>query len=72
MSSAVSDQVRLKLAYSATEASIRLEILVTETRYITLYRQRTTKALNRLRGCSYTKRVDDFEWKIGILEKEEG
>ena len=30
MSSGVSDQVRLKLACSATEASMRLEILVTE------------------------------------------
>ena len=44
------DQVRLKLACSATEASMRFEILVTETRDITLSRQRTTKALIRLRG----------------------
>ena len=36
MSSGVSDQVGLKLACSATEASIRLEILVTEIRDITL------------------------------------
>ena len=50
VSSGVSDQVRLKLACSATEASRRLEILVTETRDITLSRQWTTKALIRLRG----------------------
>ena len=48
----VSDQVRLKLACSATEASMRLEILVTETWDITLSRQETTKALIRLRGCA--------------------
>ena len=53
MSSGVSDQVRLKLACSATEASRSLEILVTETRDITLSRQRTTKALIRLRGFSH-------------------
>ena len=52
VSSGVSNQVRLKLACSATEASRRLEILVTETRDITLSRQWTTKALVRLRGCS--------------------
>ena len=52
VSSGVSDQVRLKLACSATEASIRLEILVTETRDITLSRQWTTKVLIRLRGCA--------------------
>ena len=48
MSSGVSDQVRLKLASSATEASMRLESLVTETGDITLSRQGTTKALIRL------------------------
>ena len=48
----VSDQVRHKLACSATEASMRLEILVTETRDITLSRQRTIKALIRLSGCA--------------------
>ena len=52
MSSGVSDQVRHKLACSATEASMRLEILVTETRDITLSRQRTVKALTRLSGCA--------------------
>ena len=52
MSSGGSDEVRLKLACSATEASMRLEILVTETRDITLSRQRTTKVLIRLRGCA--------------------
>ena len=36
----------------ATEASMRFEILVTETRNITLFRQRTTKALIRLRGSA--------------------
>ena len=36
--SGVSDQVRLKLACSATEARMRLDILVTETRDITLSR----------------------------------
>ena len=52
MSSEVSNQVRLKLACSATEASMRIEILVTETRDITRSWQRTTKALIRLRGCA--------------------
>ena len=42
----------LKLACSATEASTRLEILVTETRDITLPRKRTTKVLIRLHGCA--------------------
>ena len=37
---------------SATEASMRLEILVTETRDITLSRQQTRKALIRLRRWS--------------------
>ena len=52
VSSGVSDQVRLKPACSATEASMKFEILVTETIDITLSRQRTTKALIRLRGCA--------------------
>ena len=52
VSSGVSDLVRHKLACSATEACMNLEILVTETRVITLSRQWTTKALIRLRGCS--------------------
>ena len=52
MSSGVSEQGRLKLACSATEASMRLEILVTETRDITLSRQWTTEALIRLRRCA--------------------
>ena len=52
LSSQVSGQVRLKLACSFTEASIRLGILVTETRDITLSRQRITKALIRLCGCA--------------------
>ena len=52
VSSGVSDQVRLKLACSPTEPSMRLEILVTETRDITLSRQWTTKALIRLCRCT--------------------
>ena len=52
LSSGVSDQVGLKLACSTTKASMRLEILVKETGDITLSRQRTTKALIRLRGCA--------------------
>ena len=43
LSSGVPDQVRLKLAYSATEASTRLEILVTKTRDITLSSQQKQK-----------------------------
>ena len=53
MSSEVSGQVRLKLACSATEASRRLESFVTETRDITLSRQRTTKALI----CAFVVRI---------------
>ena len=45
----VFDQVRLK---PATEANWRLEISDIETRDIILSRQRTTKALIRLRGCA--------------------
>ena len=59
VSSGVSDQVRLKLACSATEASMRLEILVTETKDITLPRQWTTKVLIRLRRCS--------DWSVSLL-----
>ena len=54
------NQVRLKLAHSATEASMRLEILVTETRDITLSRQQTTKALIRLRLCCSHMIQDTF------------
>ena len=46
------DQVRLKPACSASEASYSLEISDIETRGIILSRQRTTKALIRLRGCA--------------------
>ena len=73
MSLRVSDQVRLKPACSATEASMRLEILVTETRDITLSRQRTTKALIRLRlicafvGCIWHKTRFHMAWLIFIL-----
>ena len=52
MSSGDSDKARHKPAYAATEASMRLEILVKETRHITLSRQQTTKVLIRLRGCA--------------------
>ena len=41
-----------KLACSATEASMMVDILVTETRDITLSRQRATKMLIRLCGCA--------------------
>ena len=41
-----------QLACSATEASMRFEIFVTETKDITLSRQRTTKVLIRLCGCA--------------------
>ena len=52
VSSRVSDQVGLKLACSATEASMKLDILVAESRDITLSRQRTIKALIRQRRCA--------------------
>ena len=52
MSSGVSVQVRLKPACAATEASWRLEISAIESRDIILSKQRTTKALIRLRGCA--------------------
>ena len=48
----VSDQVRLKPACSATEASQSLEISAIASRGIILSRQRTTKALIRLHGCA--------------------
>ena len=48
--SGVCDPGRFKLAYAATEARQRLEILNIETRGIILTKQRTTKALIRLRG----------------------
>ena len=47
----VSDQVRLKPACSATEASYRLEISDIETRGIILSRQRTTSAQSDLHLC---------------------
>ena len=47
-----SDQVRSKSACSATETSKCNEIVNIETRDIILSRQRTTKALIRLRGCA--------------------
>ena len=48
----VYNQVRHKPAYAATDARWRLEIWDIETRGIILSRQRTTKALVRLRGCA--------------------
>ena len=53
MSSGVCEQVRLKPACSATEASMRLEILVTETRDITLSRQRKQRCSNVIKASKY-------------------
>ena len=46
------DQLILKPVCSATEATSSLEILDIARRGIILSRQRTTKALIRLRGCA--------------------
>ena len=48
----VFNQVRLKPACSATEASLRLDSSDIESRSIILSRQRTTKVLIRLRECA--------------------
>ena len=48
----VSDQLRLKPACSATETSLSLEILDLASIGTILSRQRTTKALIRLHGCT--------------------
>ena len=48
----VSDQVRVKPAYSATETSYRLEILTIASGGVIPSRQRTTKAMIRRRGCA--------------------
>ena len=48
----VCDQVRHKPACAATETSYSLKILNLERRGIILSRQRTTKVLIRLRGCT--------------------
>ena len=48
----VCDQARHKPACAATEASLSLEILAIASRGIVLSRQRTTKALIRLRRCA--------------------
>ena len=48
----VCDQVRLKPVCSASETSYGLEISAIASRRIILSRQRTTKALIRLRGCT--------------------
>ena len=60
----VSDQVRLKLACSADETSQGLKISDIETRDIILSRQRTTKVLIRLRGCSWRGSYG----KIGVIQ----
>ena len=52
MSSGVSDQATHKPVCAATEASWSLEISAIESRDIILSKQRTTKALIRLRGCA--------------------
>ena len=48
----VSNQARHKAACAATDASYSLEISAIESRDIILPKQRTTKALTRLRGCA--------------------
>ena len=57
----ISNQVRFKLACSATEASQRLEILYTETRGLILYGQQIKKVLISLRGCP--------SWSVSLLFK---
>ena len=52
MSLGVCDQVRLKLACAATEASQSLEILDLASIGVILSRKRTTKMLIRLCGCA--------------------
>ena len=52
VSSGVSDQARHKPAFSVTETSYSLEISAIESREIILSKQRTTKALIRLRGSA--------------------
>ena len=52
MSTGVSDQAKHKPACAATEASSSLEISAIESRDIILSKQRTTKALIRLRGSA--------------------
>ena len=53
----VCDQGRLKPTCAATEARQRLVISDIETRSIILSRQRTTKALIRLRICAFVVRI---------------
>ena len=71
----VCDQVRFKPACSATDTSQSLEISAIASRGIILSRQRTTKALIRLRGCAgwsapllfaYCIR-QIFSWRASIL-----
>ena len=59
----VCDQVKLKPACSETQASWSLEISIT-SRGIILSKQRTTKALNRLRGCAVWSALLLFAYSI--------
>ena len=59
VSSGVSNQARHKQACTATETSLSLEISAIESRDIILSKQRTTKALIRLRGCA--------SWSVPLL-----
>ena len=52
VSSEIFDQVRFKPACSATEASYNFETLDITSMHIILSKQRTTKVLIRLRGCT--------------------
>ena len=52
VSSGIFDQVRFKLACSATETSKNLELLDIASIHIILSKQQTTKVLIRLRGCT--------------------
>ena len=51
------EQVRLKLACSATETRQRLEFSAIASKGIILFRQRTTKALIRMRRCAFVVRI---------------
>ena len=59
----VCDQIRLKLACSASEASYSLEIWGFASIGIILSKQRTTKALVRLRGCADSSAPLDFAYR---------
>ena len=73
----VCDQVRLKRACAATEASWSLELSDIETRYIMLSRQWTTKALIRLRGCAcwsapllFANGINRFSHDVAQINKQ--